>query len=195
MASERRAQIVASAIATIAELGFNRASFAQIAKHAGISSTRLISYHFEDKAELIRAVVESVLTEAAAYMRPRLPLEGTKAAILAAYLKSNVDFIHEHPDHIRAVIDIAANARAEDGTPLTDPATADGGLKLLVELLLAGQADGEFRAFDPLVMAVTIRAAIDAAAGRITSLAKPDVDAYAQQLQDLFDRATRKDPS
>ena len=54
-----------------------------------------------------------------------------------------------------------------------------------------GQAAGEFRSFDPDVMAVTLRAAIDAAAST------PDLDphAYGAELVALFARATRKDPS
>ena len=74
------AQIVTAAIDTIAELGYGNASFARIAKRAGISSTRLISYHFDDKAELVRAVVSAVLAEAADYMGKRLRAGGTRAS-------------------------------------------------------------------------------------------------------------------
>ena len=38
-----------SAITTIAELGYASASFARIAKRAGLSSTGLISYHFANR--------------------------------------------------------------------------------------------------------------------------------------------------
>ncbi|TDD47082.1 TetR family transcriptional regulator [Nonomuraea terrae] len=47
--SARRAQIVGATIATIAELGYHQASFARIAERANLSSTRLISYHFDHK--------------------------------------------------------------------------------------------------------------------------------------------------
>ena len=46
----RRAQIVGAAVETIADLGYGQASFAQIARRAGPSSTGLISYHFAHKA-------------------------------------------------------------------------------------------------------------------------------------------------
>lgn len=184
----RRVQIVTAAIDTIAELGYGNASFARIAKRAGISSTRLISYHFDDKADLVRAVVGAVLGEAAEHMGKRLRTAGTPTEALTAYIESNLDFIAGHPTAIRAVIEIAANARTDDGTPLV---AADDAVTRLVTLFRSGQDAGEFRPFDPVVMAVTLRAAIDAAAGR------PGLDPhdYAAELVALFTLATRKDPS
>jgi AcrR family transcriptional regulator len=190
-ASARRAQIIAAAIDTIAELGYGNASFARIAERAGVSSTRLISYHFDDKAELVRAVVGAVLTEAGEYMRKRLRAADTRGGQLAAYIESNLEFIAEHPTAIRAVIEIEANARAGDGTPLIRTESADDPIGFLAAMFRDGQAAGEFRAFDPVVMAVTLRAAIDAAA----STPGLDPHAYAAELVALFTLATRKDPS
>lgn len=190
-ASARRAQIVTAAIDTIAELGYGNASFARIAKRAGISSTRLISYHFDDKAELVRAVVAAVLAEAAEHMGKRLRAASGRTELLIAYIRSNLAFIAEHPTAIRAVIEIAAAARTEDGTPLVRPGDVDDPVTRLATMFREGQEAGEFRVFDPVVMAVTLRAAIDAAANT------PDLDphAYADELVELFTRAIRKDPS
>lgn len=190
-AGARRAQIVTAAIDTIAELGYGNASFARIAKRAGISSTRLISYHFEDKAELVRAVAGAVLAEAADYMGKRLRAGGTPTQLLATYIESNLEFIAEHPTAIRAVIEIAANARTDDGTPLLRAGEADDAVARLAALFRTGQEAGEFRSFDPVVMAVTLRVAIDAAAAQ----AALDPHAYAAELVALFTRATRKDPA
>ena len=55
----RREQIVRCAGETIAQLGYARASLAEIAKHAGISKS-VISYYFATKDELIRQVVADV---------------------------------------------------------------------------------------------------------------------------------------
>lgn len=190
-ASARRAQIVTAAIDTIAELGYGNASFARIAKRAGISSTRLISYHFDDKAELVRAVVGAVLTEAAEHMGKRLRAASGRVELLTAYIESNLEFIAEHPTAIRAVVEIAAAARTEDGTPLVRPGDVDDPIARLAAMFREGQDAGEFRVFDPVVMAVTLRAAIDAAANT------PDLDphAYAAELVALFTHAVRKDPS
>jgi AcrR family transcriptional regulator len=45
---------VRAAIATIADLGYRSAPFAQIAKRAGLSSTGLICYHFDNHDDLIQ---------------------------------------------------------------------------------------------------------------------------------------------
>lgn len=187
----RRAQIVLAAIETIAELGYGNASFARIAKRAGISSTRLISYHFDDKAELVRAVAGAVLSEAADYMGKRLRAATTPTEQLTAYIESNLEFIAEHPTAIRAIIEITTNARTDDGGPLLRSEDLDDPVSRLATLFRQGQESGEFRTFDPIVMAVTVRAAIDAAASR----SDLDPHAYGTELVGLFLRATRKDPS
>ncbi|TQS44295.1 TetR/AcrR family transcriptional regulator [Cryptosporangium phraense] len=185
----RRAQIIDSAIVAIAELGYARASFGRIAEHAGISSTRLISYHFDDKHELMRAVAQAVLARAAEYMVPRIEAADGRREALAEYIRANLAFIEEHPAHIRALIEIASNARTDDGTPLLAAEGEDPAVLLLAAEFRAGQQAGEFRTFDPLVMARTVRAAIDASAGRAEN-----APAYADELVTLFDLATRPRP-
>ncbi|GAA4588168.1 AcrR family transcriptional regulator [Actinoplanes octamycinicus] len=187
----RRAQIVSAAIDTIAELGYGNASFARIAKRAGISSTRLISYHFDDKADLVRAVVAAVFAEAADFMGKRLrAVTGDRLELLATYIESNLEFFVERPAAIRAYLEIAMSARTDDGAMLVRPEEVDDPESRLAAMFREGQAAGEFREFDAAVMATTVRAAIDAAAGR------PGLDphAYAAELVALFTRAIRKDP-
>lgn len=65
-------------------------------------------------------------------------------------------------------------------------------LVALETLLHKGQQDGEFRAFDLRVMAVTIRRAIDAVPPLLAAHPGLDVDAYSRELVALFDRATCK---
>src|SRR5262245_4148107 len=67
----RRAQIVASAIEVIAEVGFARASLARIAEHAGISKG-VISYHFAGKEELMVEVVVGVYTTVGEHVVARM---------------------------------------------------------------------------------------------------------------------------
>ncbi|NUR70855.1 MAG: TetR family transcriptional regulator [Hamadaea sp.] len=189
----RRAQIIEAAIECIAENGYARASFAQIARRAGISSTRLISYHFEGKEDLIRAVVQEALRAAGAYMRPLLQAQTSSSAMLATYITSNMAFIRTHPAHIRALLEIAANTRPDSAVPAVEPDSASP-VALLEQLFRQGQDAGEFRPFDPRVMALSLRAAIDAAVSELTARPDLDLDAYARELVALFDRATRKEP-
>lgn len=153
----RRAQIVAASIATIAERGYAGATFAQIAARAGLSSTRLISYHFAGKDELMAEVVRAVLAEFAGYVRPRVEAATGAAAELRAFVEANLDFIDAHRAHLQALVDIGVNARdpSDPSGPLAhraDVAAAD--VAALTELLQRGQQAGEFRSFDPAVVAV-----------------------------------------
>ena len=62
---------MAAAVETIAELGYAKASFVQIAKRAGLSSPGLISYHFANKDDLISQVVAEVYAAGGAAVAPR----------------------------------------------------------------------------------------------------------------------------
>jgi len=74
----RRAQIMAAAIDTIAEVGYGQASLARIAEKA-TTSKGVICYHFDGKEELVREVVAELVARGAAYMRPRIEAESTGA--------------------------------------------------------------------------------------------------------------------
>src|SRR5688572_20233889 len=82
----RRAQIVAAAIETIAELGYRRASFAQIAKRAGLSSTGLISYHFTSKKELDREIVSDIFGRISRHMHAAMAGVADPTSALTAYI-------------------------------------------------------------------------------------------------------------
>lgn len=54
---DRRGQILEAALRVFAERGFHRATIKEIAREAGIKSSALIYWYFEDKADLFRAVL------------------------------------------------------------------------------------------------------------------------------------------
>ncbi|MEU4192851.1 helix-turn-helix domain-containing protein [Kribbella sp. NPDC026611] len=179
----RRDQIVAATIAVLAERGYAATSYDAICAAAGLSSKRLISYHFKTKDELLAEVLRRVTTDAAEVMRPAIEAANGADEKLAAYIRSNLEFIAAQPDHVRAVQQIVSG-----GAPV--PAEeADGALARLVALFDHGQRTGVFRKFDTVLMAVTLRAAIDAAAGRL--VAGADAAHCAEELTEIFHRATR----
>ena len=187
----RRAQIVAAAIDTVAELGYGQASLARIAERAGISKG-VILYHFADKDDLIRELVTDLVTRAEAYMRPRIDAQSTASGTLRAYIESNLGFMRENRNHVSATVDIALNARAADGSRLFDASILETGQAVLQRLLAHFQDTGEFRAdFDPAVMALAIRAAIDAVGTRLAHNPALDVGHHAREVADLFQVATQ----
>ena len=187
----RRAQIVAAAIDTIAELGYGQASLARIAETAG-TSKGVIIYHFGGKDELLRELVAEVVAGGVAYMEPRVEAEPTGAGKLRAYIESNLAFMRENRNRMVAIFEIALNARAADGSRLYDFSVQDAGVAALEQLLAYFQGTGEFRAgFDPHVMAMAIRAAINAVPAQLARDPALDVAHHAREIADMFHIATR----
>lgn len=187
----RRAQIVAAAIDTIAELGYGQASLARIAETAG-TSKGVIIYHFGGKDELIRELVAGLVARGVAYMEPQVDAEPTGAGKLRAYIESNLAFMGENRNHMVAIVEIALNARAADGSRLYDVSVQDAGVAALEQLLAYFQGTGEFRVgFDPHVMAMAIRAAINAVPAQLARDPALDVAHHAREIADMFHIATR----
>jgi len=186
----RRAQIVAAAIDTIAELGYGQASLARIAETAG-TSKGVILYHFGGKDDLIRDLVSELSAKGRAYLGPRLEAEPTGTGMLRTYIQANLAFIRQNRNHVLATVEIALNGRSADGSPLYDLSIREAGIAALQELLTHFQGTGEFRAdFDPLVMALAIRAALDAVPARLARDPGLDLDHYGHELAGLFQIAT-----
>ncbi|AKU14825.1 TetR/AcrR family transcriptional regulator [Luteipulveratus mongoliensis] len=184
--TDRREQILRATVEVVAEQGYHATSFARIIEHAQLSSTRLISYHFESKDALMREALAYVVVEAQQFMQPPIQRARTSRTRLAAYIRSNLDFLAEHPTYARAALEIVPNL-----TPSEDDAeAADVSVALLEQLFVTAQEAGEMRDFDPTVMAVTLRAAIDRAVGRAAN-GDTDLGHYADELVEIFERATQ----
>lgn len=189
----RRAQIVGCAIETIAELGYARASLAEIAKRAAVSKG-VISYHFAGKDELIEQVIVEICTRGGEHIGSRVQQEPTAAGALRGYLEANLAFIEANPTDIRVVGEILVNFRDADGSLRYGPSDNEAMLQPLQEILRSGKHAGEFRDFATRPMAIAIRAAIDAASGQMIADADFDVGSYTRELVALFGRATREEP-
>src|SRR5215467_677184 len=186
----RRAQIVEAAIAVIAELGYARASFAQIAARAGLSSTRLISYHFTEKDDLIREVLATVVARFTDFVQPRVDAETAPSAKLRTALQANVDFMRQHRAEVVTLHEIERNYRTADGKPvLADRAEQD--LGTLGEILEEGQRRGEFREFDTQAMAMFVLSLRNGVIQRSHVDPDLDMDTIARELTTLVHLATR----
>lgn len=189
----RRAQLLACAVGALAEVGYAGASLAEIARRAGVSKG-VVSYYFAGKDALLEQVVADVYARAGAAIAARIGAEADAAAALRGYVEANLGFLRDHPADIRAVVEIAANARRPDGTLRFAPGDADPVLEHLAGLLRAGQAAGRFRDFDPRSVALVIRGAIDTASGRLVTDPGFDLGTYTRELVALVEHATRNRP-
>ena len=190
----RRKQLVECAIEAIAELGFERASLAEVARRAGVSKG-VVSYYFAGKDALIQQAVLHIYASGSDAMLAELRAEPGPAEALATYIRSNVAFMSSHRSYVQAIVEIASSWRRPDGRPHLDNDSQGEVIQALVGLFRWGQESGAFRPFSPTVMAITLRAAIDALASRIGSEPDFDAAAYAHELVELFARATSAGPA
>jgi AcrR family transcriptional regulator len=182
----RRAQIVEAAIATIAEVGYRNASYAQIAKRAGLSSTGLISYHFGTRDELIQQVVEEIVGAIGAHMAERLTAVPNASAALRTYIEGNVEFIGAHRQQMKALLEIFVNGGFDYG------ADAEQAVLSPIEgILRQGQRAGEFRPFDTKVMASLVQRAVDGLPFLLATEPSLDLPSYGAEVATVFDLATK----
>ena len=179
----RKEQIVRAAIALLADRGYQATTFDAICQTAGLSSKRLITYHFSGKEDLFAAVADHVVAVADREMRSELDAAGDPRRLLAAVIRASVTFTARHMAEGRALQEIILG-----GGDAWEKHHQQS-VQRLTRFFADGQRAGAFRDFDPQIMATALRAAIDSmyqplAAGR-------DPTTCANQLVELFDRATR----
>lgn len=185
----RRAQIIAATMATMAELGYRRTSYARIKERAGLSSTRLIGYHFGTKAALIQAVVTTAMSIRDRYLEERAGDTTDRAGMLRALIETEVTFVRDHPECVRVLREVAANADDADGWPIAGPLLRGFRIGRIERLLTQGQREGAFGEFAPDVAARAIAQSIDGAVQAHDEDPSLDLDAYGRQLADFFEQA------
>ncbi|MGW5868844.1 TetR/AcrR family transcriptional regulator [Streptomyces sp. NPDC055239] len=184
----RRTQIVEATIETLAENGYTKTSFTAICRHAHLSSTGLISYHFAGKPQLLREVTRTILEKAGTLRTSRLAQETTYRGRLGAYISSHFEFMATHPAHARALTEIAELVREQPALGLDDVARSALSVEPLVALLEEGCRAGEFRIPDPPVLALAVQGALDNMVRHHELFAVTDLGRQARELTDIFTR-------
>lgn len=183
----RRTQIVEAAIAVIAEVGYPKASFAKIAKRAGIKSTGIISYHFASKQDLDAHIVAQILGTMGEWMHQRMQVATSPQVALSTYIESVVTYMHIQEPRMRALSSMVLHGAMEWGDEQEETAITP-----LEEILRWGQAEGVFRDFDPSVMATTIQRSLDGIPFLQAANPALDLPHYASELVTTFALATRR---
>jgi AcrR family transcriptional regulator len=191
--ADRRREIIAATIDTVATLGYRATTFAKITERSGLSSTRLISYHFAGRDELMRATVAHVYQQLGEHIDKRLAAASGPRAQLAAYIRAVVEFLAEHRIEMRALTSIFLNFRDESGgNPTYDNDDDQRAIGAVEQILRRGQDDGTFRAFDPFVIGSLVQRSVDGLPFLLETRPDLDLGAYAEELVETFDIATRR---
>lgn len=107
----RRAQLIEVTRELIAARGYGGTSLASIAEAAGVTKAAVL-YYFPTKAAVVEAAYREVLTaltgDVAAAVETADPADGP-----AAYIRSMIGHLREHPEHVRMIIEAIGSGEAE----------------------------------------------------------------------------------
>lgn len=158
---ERRQQIIDAAIAAVEEAGPGaEIHVQQIAERAGLSRT-VVYRHFEDRADLDRAVQITILDGLWAELLPRIALDGTVPEIIERAVATYVHWAVAHPAlHQLADHDVAGGRQQRgDSGPLEEGLERLAGR--ITDVVRAGVAviggeltDEDLAALDPLAYGI-----------------------------------------
>lgn len=190
IAEARREQIIEAAIKALDEVGYVKASLAQIAKNADIS-TGLISYHFSDKSDLMNHLLTNLLERSTTYILERVAKEDTPQKKLNAFILASLAYQGTHRQRNIALLEIIFNERTPDNIPyykLSDD-QEDLIMKELQQILRDGQEQGVFGEFNVDVMSNLIQGAIGEYMLNNSITKKIDLETYSCELTKIIEKA------
>ena len=107
----RRAQLIDVTTRVIAEHGYAGASLSRIAEAAGITKAAVL-YHFRSKDAVVRAAYEHALADLVDHVGGAVEAAGVEEAP-AAYVRSMVGYLRDHPHHTRVVVEALSHDGGE----------------------------------------------------------------------------------
>jgi AcrR family transcriptional regulator len=139
----RRRQLVDAAVVTVTEVGYHRASLAEIGRRAGIAKSAVV-YYFASKEGLLLELVGTVF--GALGERVLAAVDGVTEPIarLTAYSEAYLAHIDAERRNIAAAVEIVVSHRTADGTPLY-LVNDESDTALLRSILHSGIASGAFQ--------------------------------------------------
>jgi TetR/AcrR family transcriptional regulator, fatty acid metabolism regulator protein len=178
---------VECAIDVIAEEGFGRASLSRIAERAGVAKS-VVLYHFANKDELVEQVMHAVSMASAAELPARLAAATGALDGLRSILEMISEFVATHRNHALAGLEAANRMRSLPGRAKLAASPDPSGVDAIRQGLVEGQRTGELGDFDPYVMAVMFRQAIEAVVLEAALRPEPDLTAFTAELMRMFER-------
>lgn len=178
------------AIDAIAELGFDRASVGEVARRAGVSKG-VVTYHFAAKDDLIYEVVAQIFDSVKTFLESRLGATAPERFV-ADYITAWVEYYRTNTRYMLAIREIWSNFRSEQGELRFGGQAVAGELAIVQQVFELGQARGTLGPFSARVMAVSMKASLDALLAQLADDPELDLEDYGAELVSLFDRATRR---
>ena len=194
--AKRRDQLVDCTIDAIADVGFARASVAEVARRAGVSKG-VVTYHFPAKDDLISAVIQDVLGSMAEFVTPRVMAADPRQfpeRVIAPYITAWIDYFRTHTREVLALVRIYNSFRDESGRPSPAFSARADDIAQITGALERGQARGYLGSFSAPVLAALMKAALDDVLSQYADNPDLDLEAYGAALITLFERAAAPNP-
>jgi AcrR family transcriptional regulator len=182
---ERRDQILAATVEAVAEHGYDGASMARIAEHAGISKG-LISHYFADKNDLMAQTAAATVRSIRESMAAELDLTAPVPQVIRAALRRAAGLRATHRAELAALDQIVRNLRTPQGDLHLSLADYDETYRAQQVLFERGQAEGSLRPVDSRVLAATYQGAIDTMLHYADAHPDVDLEHYADTLADIL---------
>jgi AcrR family transcriptional regulator len=182
--------LVRCTIDTIADVGYRRASLAEIAKRAGIRKGSIV-YYFANREELIAAAFAEALTAGTNFLLPRVQAAATPQEQLRAYVSGFIEALDLDPKVIQVLFTIGRHLTDDHGNWrfLGDHALQETALATLEDILRRGQQTGAFGQFHVRSMAMMMRATLEEIPTYVIAYPGLDLPGYGQDLITFFERA------
>lgn len=168
----RRRQLIEAAIATVNQIGYHRASLAEIASRAGIVKSAVV-YYFASKEGLLLDLVGTVFGSLGESVLAAVDGIEEPSSRMRAYAEAYVGHVDAHRHAIAAAVEIVVSHRTADGTPLY-LVEDDDDTALLRSIVRAGMEQGAFTRMPLEVATGLAESVLDRAITLVQR--KPDID-------------------
>jgi AcrR family transcriptional regulator len=185
-AAERRDQLVAAAVAVLAEQGYAGATADAIAQRAGVSKG-LLWHYFADLDDLFEQTAVRTVAVLRDAVAARLDLRAAVPEVVHAAVRAVVDLRETHGPERRAMDEVIRNLRHPDGTARLGQQHLEELYAGQEALFRRGQADGDVRRdLDPRALSVAYQGAVDSLLGYLDAFPAADPAAYAATVAEVL---------
>ena len=126
-------------------------------------SKGVVTYHFAAKDDLIHEVVHADLQDSVhAFLEARLGRDCARGRVVADYIITSLEYYRTHTRYVLAIREVWSNFRNERGELHFGGEAVAGELSIVQQVLELGQANGSLGTFSARVVAVSMKAALDA---------------------------------
>ena len=185
-AQERRDQLIQAAVEVLAQVGYQATSADTIARRAGVSKGLLWRY-FTDLDDLMATTARWVLDLTRTAVAADVDLAAPVPELLRATVRRAAQLPRTHGRELRAMREIVANLRAQDGSLKLGVAEYEGLYTAQEAIFRRGQRAGDIRGdLDARLLAVSYQGLVDTMLAHLDRHPDQDADSYAALVAGLL---------